>query len=182
MQETTNALTKITIRLHWLIATLMIGLLGTGYYMETNGVYALYDWHKSFGVVVFIFAIWRIVWRIKKGWPSALSESNKFELIAAKVVHWLLITSTVLYPISGFMMSGAGGYGIPFFGMYLLPKLAKDDPLKSSELLGSISELGSALHGLMFWALVAIIVLHVVGALKHHFIYKDGTIKRMLGR
>lgn len=182
MQETTSILSKMTIRLHWLVAILMMGLLATGYYMEKNGVYALYNWHKSFGVVVFCLAIWRIIWRINKGWPSALTKTSKLELIAAKVVHWLLLTSTVLYPISGFMMSGAGGHGIPLFGLYLLPRLEKDDPLKSSELLTGISDLGSTLHGTLMWVLIAIIALHVIGALKHHFVYKDRTIKRMLGR
>lgn len=182
MQETTSVLSKMTIGLHWLIAALMMGLLATGYYMASNGVYALYGWHKSFGVLLFAVALWRIIWRIKKGWPVSLTKTSKVELIAAKVVHWLLLSSTLLYPISGFMMSGAGGHGIPFFNWYLLPKLAKSDPLRDSQLLSSTAELGSMLHGILMWVLIAIIALHIVGALKHHFIYKDRTITRMLGK
>ena len=163
--------------LHAIIALGMITLLAVGIYMEEFEVFALYDLHKSFGVIVFVLALARVLWRIKKGWPTPVGESSKVQLMIAKAIHWILILATVLYPLSGMMMSGAGGHGLFIFSLELMAEnVVNGDTVPVNE---AIAGLGHTLHGSMVWLVIGAIVLHVVGALKHHIIDKDATLTRM---
>ncbi|MCV6605635.1 MAG: cytochrome b/b6 domain-containing protein, partial [Porticoccaceae bacterium] len=117
--DTREQLSKTTISLHWIVAVLMIGLLATGVYMEQTSTYALYPWHKSFGVVIAVFVIWRIIWRIRQGWPKAAGEYTAVEKLLSKLVHYLLIVGTLVMPVSGFLMSAMGGHGVAVFGFEL---------------------------------------------------------------
>ena len=180
MSDVTNKLSPTTKLLHWVVAVGMIGLIAVGIYMEETETYALYDWHKSFGVLIVLFAVIRVIWRMKKGWPSTLGQPRQWEHLAAKLVHWALIIATLLYPISGMMMSGAGGHGIPLFGLELL---AENVDAASGEVVainGQMAGLGHSIHGLLTWVVIAAIAFHVIGALKHHFVVGDATLKRML--
>jgi len=85
-------------------------------------------------------------------------------------------------PISGFMMSALGGHGVDFFGMELVAR--NPNPMNPQEVIalnGSLAQIGHTLHYLAGYTLIAAVVLHVIGALKHHVIDKDGTLRRMLG-
>lgn len=85
-------------------------------------------------------------------------------------------------PISGMMMSGLGGHGIPFFGLELLaPNPNPEDPTKVIALNEPLEKNGHFLHGLGGNILIGAILLHITGALKHHIFDMDGTLKRMKG-
>lgn len=172
-------LSKTTKTLHGIIALTMISLLIIGIYMEENEVFFLYPIHKSIGVILFIFAVYRILIRLKEGWPTPLGDSSTVQKFAAKIIHWGLIISTVLYPISGMMMSGAGGHGINVFGLQLLASNYDKVSGDAIALNESVASLGHNIHGLLTYALISFIVIHVAGAMKHHFLDKDETLKRM---
>ncbi len=157
----------------------MICLLAVGIYMEETEAFALYPIHKSIGIIILAFAIYRIFVRIMEGWPTPVGNSSALQHAAAKLVHWGLIISTVLFPVSGMMMSGAGGKGLEVFGFELLAKNIDAVTGKTTPINESIAGLGHQIHGTLMWVLIALIVLHVAGALKHHFIDKDETITRM---
>jgi len=166
--------------LHILIGFSMITLLAVGIYMHETETFALYPLHKSFGVIVLVFALYRVVIRAKEGWPEPLGNSTPaWQLLAAKAVHWCLIISTLVYPLSGMMMSAGGGHGIAVFGLELFASNYDAVTGKAVPINESLASLGHAIHGLLYWVLIPIIVLHVAGALKHHFVEKDDTIKRM---
>jgi len=173
------ALSNITKRLHILIAISMICLVAVGIYMSNTETYALYPIHKSIGAIVFIFALWRVVVRMKEGWPVPVGEAPKIQLLAAKIVHWGLITLTVVYPLSGLMMSGAGGHGIYIFGLELLASNYDEVSGKAVALNETIAGIGHEVHELLVPVIILLILVHVIGALKHHFIDKDETISRM---
>jgi len=155
-------------------------MLAVGIYMHETETFALYPLHKSFGVIVFVFAVYRIFVRAKEGWPEPIGDATPaWQLLAAKVVHWCLIISTLVYPLSGMMMSAGGGHGIAVFGLELVASNYDAVTEKAVPLNAVVADLGHAVHGLLYWVLIPIIVLHVAGALKHHFVEKDGTIKRM---
>lgn len=172
-------LSNLTKILHVTIAISMIFLLIVGIYMEENEVFFLYPIHKSIGVIVFAFAIFRIIHRIKEGWPQAIGNASKIQLAMAKLVHWGLITLTALYPASGMMMSGGGGHGIEVFGIELLAENHDDITGKTIALNETIASIGHNLHGILMNILILLIVVHIVGALKHHLFDKDETISRM---
>ena len=171
---------KITIILHWIVGLSIIGLLISGTIMHEFDIWALYPIHKSIGMIVFVVAILRIFWRIKNGWPTPVGKHPRLEKLAAKIVHWVLIIGTVALPISGMMMSGAGGHGLAIFGLEIMaPNYVDGKAVAHNKTIASI---GHTLHEVGAKLIIIGLVLHVVGALKHHFKDKDGTLRRMLGK
>ena len=186
--EMKTKLSATTVALHWIVALTMIGLLATGLYMYETSTYWLYNWHKSVGILMFAVILARVLWRIKQGWPTPASEYKQWEQSLSHAVHWILIIATLVMPLSGFMHSAAGGYGIYLFGigsLEIIPhnpdpedptNLAKHVPYSST-----LDVLGGQIHKWAGYIAIATVLLHIVGALKHHIVDKDGTLKRMLG-
>lgn len=176
---------KLTISFHWIIALSIIGMLAFGIYIEdfVPGKLAdgsrnplrgeLMGLHKSIGALILVLALARVFWRISEGWPTPVQVYKQLELTLAKLTHWLLIIGTVAMPLSGIIMTQAAGRAVPVFGLFDLPMIFPE-----SKLLGGIAH---QVHGIGAWVLIAAILLHFVGALKHHLIDKDATLKRMLG-
>lgn len=180
--DTAEKFSPVTLLLHWIVGLSIIGLLAVGVYMAENEVWSLYPIHKSFGFLIFFVVLLRVVWRLKNGWPTPVSQYSKVEQILAKVVHWVLIIGTVLMPISGMMMSTMGGHGLEVFGLEVVG--ANMNPENPTKTLPINKELASFFHGAHHWlgeAMIVAVILHVVGALKHHIIDRDGTLRRMLG-
>lgn len=177
-----NQLSRKSIALHWVVAIGMISLLAVGWYMENYKAYGLYDIHKSSGILLLIVIAARVIWRLKQGFPKPLGESKNIELFLAKVTHWGLLIATLVFPISGMMMSGAGGHGLDIFGLVLLPENVDAVSGRAVPLNKDIASLGAQIHGTIMWGVLGLLALHIVGALKHHFVYKDKTLSRMLGK
>lgn len=165
--------------LHWLIALTMIGMLALGIYMEETESFSLYGIHKSIGILIFVVVLYRVIWRIKEGWPTPVTEQQKLQTLLVKTMHFGLLVATILYPLSGMMMSGAGGYGLSVFGITLLPKNFNPELKEIEPYSAQLAELGGFLHGALTLFVIAMIVLHIAAALKHHFINKDDTLNRM---
>lgn len=178
MNQTQSTLSGTTKLLHIIIALGMIVLLAVGIVMSEFEIFALYDLHKSFGAILFVLALARVLWRVKKGWPSAVGVMSKIQHAIAKAIHWILIISTVLYPLSGLMMSIGGGHGLAIFGLEIVAETVNAAG-EAIPVNGFIGGLGHDIHGLIVYFVIAAIVLHIVGALKHHLIDKDATITRM---
>ena len=180
--DTKTKLSASTIALHWIVAIVMIALLSTGIFMAETETLALYPWHKSFGVLIVLFVVLRIAWRMKNGWPAPVRDYSTLEKKLSKIVHWLLLIGTVIMPISGFIMSSMGGYGVHLFGLELFA--ANPDPANPQEVIPinkALAGVAHAIHGWAGYVIVAGVVLHIAGAVKHHLIDKDGTLRRMLG-
>ncbi|WP_299494773.1 cytochrome b [uncultured Shewanella sp.] len=181
MKDTKTKFSSLTLSLHWIIAVCFICLLSVGFYMTSYNAFVLYPIHKSIGILLFTIIVWRVIWRYINGWPTPVSQYPLLERFLAKVVHWLLIIGILLMPISGMLMSAASGHGLFVFGLELFPANF-DSTGKIAPIAANMGELGETLHGTGANIMVAAISLHVLGALKHHFIDKDGTLSRMLGK
>lgn len=169
--------------LHWLIAGAMIALLVVGLAMKQLEIWPLYPWHKAFGVLVLLLAVPRALLRLREGWPTALGTPPAWQHRAALLTHASLLACTLLMPLSGALHSGASGHGISVFGLELVAM--NPDPAKPGEVLpfnAGLAEFGEEAHELLGYAVVALLLLHVAGALKHHLIDRDATLTRMLGR
>ena len=177
MKDTFEKFSPLTVGFHWIIAIGMIAMLAFGLYIEDlprgPDKFSLLDLHKSFGIVIFVLATARIFWRIKNKFPKPLSEMPSWQEFSAKFAHWFLIIATVMMPISGVMMSAGGGHPISFFGLELIAAGDKN------EIIGNI---GHIIHGLGSKVLIFFILLHSLGAIKHQYMDKDGTISRMAGK
>ncbi len=180
--DSLSKLSGATVSLHWIVAVMMILLLATGMYMESTETFALFPWHKSFGVIVLLFAVLRIGWRLTQGWPAPASDYSAVEKSLSRMIHWILILATVLMPVSGFLMSAMGGFGVEVFGLELVSKnTSPNDPTEIVAINESLAGLAHSIHGLGGNVLLFAVTLHVAGALKHHIVDKDATIRRMLG-
>lgn len=166
--------------LHWSVAIFMLGMLPLGIIMKYTEWYAVYDLHKSLGILGFLIILPRVIWRLQQGWPAPLNTRVMWEQRLAKAVHWFLLLGTVLMPICGLMASGGSGHGFGVFGLTLIPENhSLTNPGQVVPYNEVVASMGYALHQWLGFSMVAVIALHVAGALKHHFVYKDDTLKRM---
>lgn len=188
----TNSLSRKTIVLHWLVALVVFFQL-TGGLIMIGKIYTFYYIHKTVGIVALFFLIIpRVLWRLKKGWPTPLHKDQAYQQKLAKLVHWILISATVLMPLCGMLASAASGNG---FGIFHFITIVPFNPPANPEALGIPldelwlhavprsefwADIGYALHTWIGYTMITAIGLHVVGALKHHLFDKDTTIKRML--
>ena len=131
--DTREKLSSNTVLLHWIVGLTVIAMLAVGVYMEETETFALYPWHKSFGVLIFFFVLLRVMWRIKNGWPTPVREYERIEQQLSKVVHYVLLIGTVAMPLSGFLMSAFGGNGVDFFGIELVAR--NPDPANPQEVI-----------------------------------------------
>lgn len=176
-----NSITKTEIYLHWIVAIGMVLLIGVGIYMHETETYDLYPIHKSFGVLLFIVILARIIVRIRTGWLENVSKGAMWEHKLARFIHWVLIIGTVIMPISGILDSTMSGRGLYIFGLELMAG-NMDISGKPIAINKDLSGLGEEMHEICGYVLIAVIVLHLLGALKHHFFDKDSTLRRMLGK
>ena len=160
---------------HWLIGLTVIGLLIAGFLM--GGIdpsplkFQVYNWHKSIGFLIFWLAALRLIWRFFNKQPDLLS-SKKWERVLAHTVHVLLYVCLFLQPLSGWLMSSADTYPDPLVFGFDLPQIIEADQ--------ATKRLFSQIHFYTAWALVGFISMHFLGAMKHHFIDRDATLRRML--
>ncbi|WP_298836424.1 cytochrome b/b6 domain-containing protein [uncultured Roseobacter sp.] len=172
----------VTKTFHWLTALLIITLIPLGIYAnglpyDTSEELArkalLFSLHKTLGVTVFFVALARIAWALSQPKPALLHPDRKLESLAAETVHWLLYGSLLLVPLSGWIHHAATSGFAPIwwpFGQNL-PMVPKSDSLAATT---------AGLHIVFERVLAASILLHVAGALKHHVIDRDSTLRRML--
>ncbi len=177
MRDTHKKFTWPTIGLHWIIAIAVMAMLAFGLYLEDmprgpeKG--ELIGLHKSVGMLILLFALVRIVWRFLNKFPKPISPLVSWQEKLAKLTHWVLIIGTVLLPVSGIFMSVGGGFGLGLFGFELVSR--------SPHKYEMLSQIGHVLHGVGGKLLILFVVLHIIGAIKHQMIDKDGTLSRMLG-
>jgi cytochrome b561 len=167
--------TKTAIVLHWLIAILIITAFTLGWIMTDMGVTPLklrmFNWHKWVGITVLALVVVRSVWRITHTPPPFL-PMPAWQRFAAHSLHYGLYALMLLQPLSGWIYSNAAGYPIVYLGLIRLPTLVAKDKALADTMMER--------HELIGWLLLACIVLHVLAGLKHHFIDRDGTLRRML--
>jgi cytochrome b561 len=161
--------------LHWLMAALIIGMVASGWIMADLLTppfkYQVYAIHKATGLLVLAFLGVRLFVRLTKGVPNPL-PAPKAQLVVADVTHGLIYALMFLMPLTGWLMSSAGGYPITFYGLFTVPPLMGENKVFGAAM--------NELHGLGMWAFIVLVTLHATAALKHHFVDKDATLVRML--
>lgn len=181
-KDSLNQLSAVSVALHWAVAIIFIALLAMGKYMDIAEDYSMYPLHKSFGIFIILLVVPRIIWRYRNGLPAPLYEHKRQEKIAT-IAHIALLVSTLLMPISGMMMSGFGGHGLPLFGLELLaPNIDPNDASSVIPVNAALASIGHSIHGGAQWLIIILLVGHIGAAIKHHLVDKDGTLARMLGK
>jgi cytochrome b561 len=194
--STTTRYTKTAVILHWLIAIAIFSMFALGWFMEglpKEGAkqmaydvfnFGIYTWqladaatprtfyfnlHKSIGVTILGLIIIRVLWRVTHRPPALLSSYKVWERKLATGVHHLLYLLMIALPVSGVIMATYSKYGIKWFGYPLIKGLDNNAARESFK----------EIHEFIGIVILVMLILHIAGALKHHFVDKDDTLKRM---
>lgn len=196
MLNSTTRYTRTAVILHWVIAIGIFGMFALGWFMTELPKEApkqmaydlfdlgLYTWrlaeeasprtfyfnlHKSIGVSLLALIAIRILWRVTHRPPAMLSSYQAWERKLATGTHHLLYLFMIALPVSGVIMATYSKYGIKWFGIPFIKGLDNND----------MREVFEQIHEIFGLIILVMIILHIMGALKHKFIDKDETLKRM---
>jgi cytochrome b561 len=175
IRNTTRTWGSLSKALHWLIVLLIINQWFIAERAEELKGLAKLEalaWHKSFGMTILMLAVLRLVWRLMNPTPDLSTETKPWERVLAKISHFLLYALIFAMPLTGWMMSSAKNYPVSWFKLFQFPDLVAPAEQTFHQM--------NDLHHLLFAVLVSVALLHVAGALKHHFIDKNDVLKRML--
>ena len=134
--------------------------------------FSLVNQHKSIGMTVLALVVLRLLWRAFNRPPAFPSAMTVWERRAAATAHWLLYALILAMPLTGWMYSSAAGFGAEFFGLLDIP-----DFVAQSERLEGIF---GTIHEWLAKAILLVVTIHMLAALRHQFVLKDGLLGRML--
>ena len=160
---------------HWLIAVVVISLLSLSFFLKDlpdKYIGTAFLIHKSLGLTVLFLAMLRIIWIVRCGRPSLPNGMPFWERVFSRVVQLSFYFLLIIMPLSGWIMSVASKHIPSFFGLFYLPL-----PIEPSKPLATFMD---NTHVTIAWIFISLIILHVAGALKHHFYNKDDVLRKML--
>ena len=167
---------KVDRFLHWLIAINIFATLIFSYGMSSlpdAQKASEYSDHGMSVTTIFMLMTVRLIWRLSKGFPAHPVTMSALQSIAAKIVHYSLYMAIFAQIFIGAFLASttrvdfvARGYGVNYSGFNLLP-----DDLYDTLLLA---------HKSGYWIIVSLVTVHILAALKHHFVDKDDVLNEML--
>ena len=179
--------TSVAVILHWLIALLILGQIAGGLFMVKLGDNALslkfqiYQWHKSFGILILTLSLLRLAWRLFHRPPALPGNMSGFEKFAARSTHVGFYFLMIGMPLLGWAVVSASPYAasVPtyLFGVIPWPHLSIFEGFADRQ---ALTDRLAGLHEFFAFAILGLFALHVGAALKHHFIIKDGVLTRMV--
>ncbi|WP_215397668.1 cytochrome b [Rheinheimera oceanensis] len=169
----------ISVSLHWLVALTVFGLFAVGWWMVDLSYYSQWyrtapHWHKSVGILLGMVMLFRLFWRVISPPPGPLTTHKRWERKTATAVQILLYLLIFILVLSGYLISTEDGRPITVFDWFDVPALGA--------LFNKQADIAGLIHEYVAYSVIILAVLHGLAALKHHFIDKDNTLKRMFGR
>lgn len=160
--------------LHWIMAIIILSMLFLGVSM----IQSFLPWqntalslHKSFGTLVFLLVIFRLLNRLRFQAPALPKNLPNWQKFSGHASHVLLYMAMIGMPLSGWFMQSAAGLSITPFGLFTLPQIISEDI--------KLYSLFRELHGIIAWLFFALILLHIAAALYHKLIRRDGVLDAM---
>ncbi|WP_439814027.1 cytochrome b [Zavarzinia sp. CC-PAN008] len=163
---------------HWLTGLLVVGMVALGWTMAAvtdNALkYELFQWHKSFGFTILGLTVLRLLWRLTGPTPALPGHMSLAERAAATLTHWGLYLVLFALTFTGWVAISTSAFQVPtlWFGLVPIPNLMGPDQ--------ELHKSAEGVHEALVWVLIALFVLHVAGALFHHFVRRDQVLRRML--
>lgn len=162
--------------LHWIMAAVIVAAIVVGLYAADlpkgdPGKGYWFGIHKSLGVTVLLLIVPRILWRIRKGIPAYRVPLDRLTLLGASAGHAALYVLMLVLPVSGYILSTAADRPVSWFGVFSLPRLVPVDK--------ALSHLAEETHETAAWIIIAVIAVHVLASLWHHWFKRDEVLARM---
>ncbi len=175
LRNDSRAYGLLSILLHWIMAVLIIVLYVLGTYMVTLDYYHPWyqkapDLHRGLGVITALLLLLRLGWRLASPGPVALGEP--WERVVALWVHRLFYVLMAAVVVSGYLITTAKGQALSVFGWFEIPATLYG--------IANQEDMAGTAHAWLSDGLIALAVFHALAALKHHFIDRDSTLRRML--
>ena len=168
------------VSLHWAAGAIILALIAMGWAMihgdlDSAWTFDIYQWHKSWGLVALVLTAARLAARFVSASPPA-PVSPRWEQRLAAATQASLYILTVCAIISGWLVVSASTLPVPtrFFDLFVIPNIAPPNPSLFADAMLA--------HKIAAWTIAALVVLHVAGALKHHFVDGDDVMKRIAPR
>ena len=168
---------NISIALHWLVALSYFGLFGLGAYMVTLGYYdPLYTrlpyWHKGLGILLIFVVLFRLLWHMIRARPEPGQGHQRYERVGAGIVSWGMTIGLLIVLMSGYMITTSAGATIDVLTLFKVPAI--NFGMENQE------DLAGQIHWTVSYLVLTLAIIHTIAALKHHFIDRDDTLKRIL--
>lgn len=176
MAEPRNRYSTVSLIFHWGIALLVLTqVLLIMAHDATDGPMSreFVQTHKAVGLSILVLTLARIGWRLANPALALPAGTPRWQVIAARATHVLFYVLLIGLPLGGWAASSAGGREISWFGLFNWPLLPL--PL-NRDLAGTFMDL----HRAGVKVLYVLLALHVVAALKHHFLDRDNVLHRMI--
>lgn len=170
---------RVAIALHWLIGAALLAQIAFGFLLDeiaprgTPARAGVVNLHKSFGITLAVLIVLRLAWRLRHrppAWPASMSI---WQRRAARIGHAALYACMIVMPASGYLASNFSKHGVRLFGMRL-PAWGPDMPPVYAAL--------NLLHVTTAWLFMALIVGHVLIALRHALVDRDDFLARISPR
>lgn len=176
--DTAAAYTGTAKTLHWLIVVLLIAQFIFAWTMPHIGrntpVSTLIGLHFTFGVIILGVAAVRLLFRLVRGAPAPEAGIPGWQETSSQIVHWLLYALLFAVPLLGWINASWRGMPVALLG-FELPQLV-GTRAAGWQWTGDV-------HGLLAnYVMLGLVGLHVAAALYHHFVMRDGVLRRMLPR
>jgi cytochrome b561 len=177
---------NVAMALHWLIALLAIGNLCSGLTFaelmshDNPWRFTIIQTHKSIGLTILVLSVIRLIWRLMNPVPPLPLEMSTLLKFVARLTHYLFYFLIIAIPLAGWLLVSASPSGIPtmYFGLFAWPNLPFFDGLARPE-RAHYAHTFAAAHSYMAFLTIALVLLHVAGALYHQFIRHDNVMRRM---
>ena len=161
---------------HWLTVLLLVGsftlaLLLIDLPLSPRKL-QLYSWHKWTGATIFLLTLMRLGWRLANPAPQLPARMPRWQRRLAKLSHAALYSVLLIMPLTGWVMSSALNLPLVYLGIIYVPS-----PFGVDQALGEAMKI---VHGTLAVILLALIAVHVAGALYHHLVLRDDVLRRML--
>jgi len=175
----------VAIALHWAMAALLVSMVFYGWWMEDLAhdpgadpayVSSVYQWHKTAGILILVLTAVRIAWRLTHPVPPLPEKMSRLEKIAARGAHAAFYALMIAMPLAGWITASASG--LP---TYLFDTAALSLPALPVPQTQAFHELSGSVHGAGGWAILILLTIHALAALKHHFIDRDAVLRQMIG-
>lgn len=161
---------------HWLVVLLLVAQYSIALLLPRvlpgTAEGALNAWHLSVGSTILLLMLLRLAWRLTHPPPPPPLDLSPGLRLLSRATHWLFYVVLIALPLLGWTTASAFGARVFLLGLIPLPALVAPDKA-FAEAIGGV-------HASVGLALLALIALHVAGALHHLLVKRDGVVRRML--
>lgn len=165
----------VSLILHWTVAILAIAQIGlimaADHEGPNRGLWMML--HKSGGMTILALTLVRIAWRLKHPAIPLPASTPRWQRLAARTTHVGFYVVLLVMPLTGWLAGSAAGRGFEWYGLFDFPLLPIGGGRETAGMMMDI-------HGAVVKGLYLLIALHILGALKHHFMDRDGVLARMV--